>query len=188
MNKNEKYFEQKFIECSKFLKAKPKEIVSLKYREIRAHHYYSELLDQLNTIAGLKVDNIGQVMNGNAYNISYCGQNIVIVEHETGLEILYIAGSIASLVGIVLQVSSMINDYRRKPAPFPHDMRDTEIRYFDKNGDFIEEHRPNYLPYEIFLLPQSNNQEIELLKKRIDNIEKKITKLTNKKPKTKMNK
>ena len=184
MTGNEKYFEQKFKECSAFLQAKPKDIVSLKYRDYRDSHYYTELLVQLNNISGLNVNNIGHAMNGKAYYISYGGQSIILVEHETGLEILYIAGSIASLIGLVLQISSMISNHRRKIPPFSHDMSDAEIRYFDKKGNFVEEHRPNYLPYEIFLLPQPNNQEIELLKLRLDNIEKKIKRTTNK-PKNK---
>ena len=44
-------------------------------------------------------------MGGDAYVISQDQQKLVIVEHETGLEILYIAGSIASLIGLVLQIS-----------------------------------------------------------------------------------
>ncbi|MCX6158109.1 MAG: hypothetical protein NTY74_09060 [Ignavibacteriae bacterium] len=178
MNGDKKYFEQKFNECSKYLKAKPNNLVSLKYREIRDHESYNELLDKLKNIEGLEIKSIGNVMNGVAYNISYGEQNIIIVEHETGLEILYIAGSIAGIIGLVLQVGSMINNHRRM-TPFHHEIRETEIRYFDKKGNFIEERRTNYLPYEAFLLPQSS-KEIKLLKKRIDNLEKEITWLKSK--------
>jgi hypothetical protein len=185
MNGNEKYFEQKFNECSKFIKAKPKDIVSLKYREIRDHYFYQELLANLTNIEGLEIENLGHIMNGVSYKVSYGSQGIVIVEHETGLEILYISGSIASLIALVLQVASMIGDRRNKMHSYPNDLKDVEVRYFDKKGDFIEEHRPNYLPFEIFLLPQAFITEIEVLNKRVNSLEKKIRQLTIKQKKGK---
>ena len=178
MNGNSKYFEQKFNDCSKLLMSKPNDIVSLKYRDIRDHDYYTELLDKLHAIRGIKIENIGRILNGQAYSVSYGEQKIILVEHETGLEILYISGSIASLIALVLQVGTMISDHRRKSTPFQHDHRETEIRYFDEKGNFIEEHRENYMPYEAFLLPASNDKEIELLKKRIDKLQKEVDKLT----------
>jgi len=177
MNGNEKYFQQKFIECSKFIVAKPTDIVSLKYREIRDHNYYLELLDELSKVKGLKIDNIGYVLQGNAYKISYGSQEIIIVEHETGLEILYIAGAIAGIIGLVLQVSSIIGHHGPRSFSFPYDLRDVEMRYFDNQGKFIEERRHNYLPYEIFLPSQQTDQDIELIKKRLDKIEKKLNQL-----------
>lgn len=180
MSEEQKYFEQKFKECSKFLKSNPKDIISLKYKEFRDNYYYTELLDQLNNIDNVKINNIGNAMNGKAFKISYGEQNIIIVEHETGLEVLCIAGSIASLVSLVLYVSSMINDHRKGYTRFPNGMRSTEIRYFDKKGNFRKEYKANYIPTEIFLLPQAYNQEIESLKQKIVTLEKKIEKLTSK--------
>jgi len=185
MKGDEKYFEQKFNECSKFIKTRPKNIVSLKYRGIRDNNFYQELLGNLNGIEGLQVSNLGNVMNGISHKISYASQDIIIVEHETGLEILYISGSIASLIGLVLQVASMIGDGRNRMHSYSDDFRDVEIRYFNKHGDFIEEHKPNYLPYEIFLFPQSIIKEIEVLNKRINSLEKKIKQLTGKQKKEK---
>jgi hypothetical protein len=187
MNGNEKYFKQKFNEFTKFIKAKPEEIVSLKYRDSNDNYFYEELLDKLNKIDGITVDTLGYVLNGKAHKISYGSQNIVLVEHETGLEILYISGSIASLIALVLQVGSMISNHRNRTHSFPHDMRDVEIRYFDKKGHLIEEHRPNYLPYEIFLSPQPDNKEIDKLKKRLDDLEKKVKNLTSSKKKINKN-
>ena len=155
MNANPKYFRQKFDECSKLLNSKPNEIVSLKYRDIRDHSYYVELLNRLNEISGITIDNNGYALNGQAYSISYSGQKIILVEHETGLEILYIAGSVAGIIGLVLQIGSMLIGHRKRPPSNKFDHGETEIRYFDKKGKFIEDHRPNYLPYEVFLLPKS---------------------------------
>jgi hypothetical protein len=177
MNNDENYFRQKFQECAKFLKVKPSDLISLKYREMRDHHYYNELLTYLRDVKGLNIEDIGHVLNGQAYIVSYGDQEIVLVEHETGLEILYIAGSIASLIGLILQISSMVNKHLRHMDSFPPYSDDVEIRRFDKAGKFIEEHRHHYLPYEVFLLPSSNS-EVELLKKRIATLEKKLNKLS----------
>jgi len=185
VDNNESYFRQKFNECGKHLNVQPSNLVSLKYREIRDHHYYTELLRHLEHIKGLNVKDIGNVLNGRAYLVSYGNQSIVFVEHETGLEILYVAGSIASLIGLVLQISSTITSQRRNLGPFPPHFEDIEIRYFDDSDKFIEEHRPDYLPYELFLLPQPENTEIELMKKRIANLEKKLGKLTKQQTKKK---
>jgi len=185
MNYNENYFRQKFNACGKYLNVKPTNLISLKYRENRDHQYYTELLGHLKNIKGFNIKNLGNVLNGQAYLISYGEQNIVLVEHETGLEILYIAGSIASLIGLVLQISSTISNRRQHFDPISHYSEDVEVRYFDKTDKFIEEHKHNYLPYEIFLIPQSANIDIELLKKRIINLEKKINKLSKEQTKKK---
>jgi hypothetical protein len=180
MNSNENYFRQKFKECGKLLNVKPINLVSLKYREIRDHHYYLELLGHLKNIKGLAIKDIGNALNGRAYFVSYDNQNIILVEHETGLEILYIAGSIAGLIGLILQISSMISNRRHNFDSFPSSFEDAEVRYFDNTNKFIEERKHHYLPYEIFLLPRSNNADIELLKNKIVKLEKKVDKLTKK--------
>ncbi len=185
MNNNENYFRQKFKECGKFLNVKPANLISLKYREMRDHHYYIELLGHLKNIKGLAIKDIGDALNGKAYFVSYGNQNIVLVEHETGLEILYIAGSIASLIGLVLQISSMISNRRQRFDSFPSSFEDVEVRYFDNADKLIEEHKHHYLPYEIFLLPQSNNADTELLRNRIAKLEKKIDRLTKEQTKNK---
>jgi|GEM_PF-2458835 hypothetical protein len=185
MNSNEIYFQQKFKDCGKILKIEPTSLVSIKYREIREHGYYIELLEYLKNINNLKIKDIGNTLNGRAYLVSYANQKIVLVEHETGLEILYIAGSVASLIGLVLQISSMISNHRHRINFHHPSIDDVEIRYFDKENKFIEEHKHHYLPYEVFLLPQSSNIEIELLKNKIVKLEKKIDRLSKKQTKKK---
>jgi hypothetical protein len=185
MNNNENYFRQKFLECGKYLSAKPANLVSLKYREVRDHQYYTELLDHLKKINGLNVKDMGNTLNGRAYLVSSNNQNIILVEHETGLEILYVAGSIASLIGLVLQISSMIGNHRRHMDSFSAHFEEVEIRYFDDTGKFMEEHKHNYMPYEIFLPPISNNNDIELLNKRIAKLEKEMKFLSSKQVKKK---
>jgi hypothetical protein len=66
----------------------------------------------------------------------------------------------------------------------PH-LENVEVRRFGSSGKLIEEHRHSFLPYEVFLLPQPDNVEIELMKKRMAGLEKKLNKLTKQRPKKK---
>ncbi len=184
MHRDESYFLKKFAECGKYLAVPPSKLVSLKYREIRDYEYYKELLEKLRNVDSLTIKDIGNALNGHAYLLSYGRQKIVLVEHETGLEILYIAGSIASLIGFVLQISSSIRS-RRHQHFFPPHIEDVEVRRFDSSGKLAEEHIHGFLPPEMFLPPQPDNAEIEQMKKQITSLEKKLTKLTKKQPKKK---
>lgn len=185
MNPNEKYIRQKFEEGAKHLEAGARELVSLKYRQVGDRRYYDELLRELRSIKSLSVKDIGHTMAGQGYILSYGKQRIALVEHETGLEILYIGGSIASIIGLVLYVGSMIRDHRRGFDRFPSDFENVEIRYFDQSNKYIEEHHHHYLPQEVFLLPESKDSEIEKLKAKIARLEKKIALLKKKQPKRK---
>ncbi len=175
---NDVYFKQKFEECAHVLNVKPTKLISLKYREVRDDGYYVELLNRLKSINGIHIKDIGPALNGHAYLISLGGQNIVLVEHETGLEILYIAGSVASLIGFVLQVGSMIGSHRGHYIGPPSHLDDVEVRYFDEADNLIGEHRHDYFPYEVFLPPETNQAEIDRLAKRVATLEKKLKVLT----------
>ncbi len=175
---NEMYFKQKFEECGRLLNAKPNRLISLKYREIRDNGYYVELLNRLKSINGIHIKDIGSALNGHAYLISRGGQDVILVEHETGLEILYIASSVAGLVGFVLQIGSMIGRHRGHYIGPPSHLDDVEVRYFDESDNLIEEHRPDYFPYEVFLPPETNQTEIDRLTKRVATLEKKLKALT----------
>lgn len=136
MHNGEDYFLRKFTECGKYLNVPPSKLVFLTYREMRDHEYYTELLRRLENIDNLAVKDIGNALNGRGYLLSYGRQSIVLVEHETGLEILYIAGSIASLIGLVLQISSSISSHRHPSGSFPPHLEDVEVRRFDNPGKF----------------------------------------------------
>lgn len=174
MSDQDKYFMQKFQECSNHLCAQPKEIISLKYRGIRDSQYYHELLYILKNIKGIDIKAIGYAMGGNAYIISDKNQKIVLVEHETGLEVLYIAGSIASLIQLVLQIGLMISNHQRMNHFHSNDMEGVEIRYIDKKGKYIEEHKPYYLPYEMFQSEYISTDELNIIRKRIALLESKV--------------
>ncbi len=182
---NEKYFKQKFEECGRLLNVKASQIVSLKYREMIDGGYYTELLDGLKATDGIHIKDIGSALNGHAYLVLRGTQNIVLVEHETGLEILYIASSITGLIGFVLQVGSMIANRRRHHMGPPLHLDDVEVRYLDQADNLIEEHRHDYFPYEVFLPPETNQAEIERLTKRVATLERKLKAMTAKPAKRK---
>ena len=175
---NEMYYKQKLEECGLLLNVKPSQIVSLKCREMMDHGYYTDLLDRLKATNTIHIKDVGSAFNGHAYLVSRGAQNIVLVEHETGLEILYIASSIAGLVRFVLQVGSMIGNRRRHHMGPPIHLDDVEVRYLDEADNLIEEHRRDYFPYEVFLPPETNQAEIEQLTKRVATVERKLKALT----------
>lgn len=179
------YFYQKFIDCGNILNVQHDRLVSLKYRSIRYHIDYIDILDNLRKIKGMVINDLGIKLNGHAYLITCYNQSIVLVEHETGLEILYIASSIASIIGLVIQISSMVSNHRMKTQSFKEPFEDVELRFFNNKGEFIKEQKHNYFPIEMSIPPSDNNAEIELIKKKIASLEKKVDKLL--KVKTKNN-
>jgi hypothetical protein len=78
-------------------------------------------------------------LQGQGHLISHGKTKLIIVEHETGLEILYVAGSIASLVGLiplVLQCWGGIRGYLSRPHH--RDFQRVEIRRLDGKGHLVE--------------------------------------------------
>lgn len=65
---------------------------------------------------------------------------LVLVEHESGLEILYIAGSIASLISLVPLVLQVWGSIRHGLARTGAGAQQMEIRRLDGGGQLIEEH------------------------------------------------
>lgn len=170
MNGDEKYFRDKFAQASKHLGAPAKQIVSLKYRAVSDYDYYVQLLKRLHAVKALAVSDLGHTLSGHGYLLSYGDQKVIFVEHETGLELLYIAGSVASIIGFVVQLASTIRNRRRDPFPIAFDV--VEIRYFDESGAFLQEHSHQPLPPEAFMLPPSPDAKVKELEDRIAKLER----------------
>ena len=133
-------FIKKFEEASKHLNVKPEQVVSLKIRDNVHSSEYTALLEGLRNEGGLNPKPINNNLQGNGYLLEDGKNRIIIVEHETGLELLYIAGSIASLVGLisfVIQVWSWIQNKHGRGRY--HDFQRVETRYFDNRGKLIED-------------------------------------------------
>jgi len=82
---------------------------------------------------------------GQGHIVGQGDQKIIVVEHETGLEILYIAGSVASIIGIiplVLRYWGAVRGYiDRRHA---NHARSIEIRRIDIAGNLREEHSSDF--------------------------------------------
>src|ERR1035437_6750377 len=125
MDYREKNFREKFKSASEYLKCKPDEIISIKLRGIvNDHDYYRMLLDFLKRNNKIAIQELHGNFQGNAFIIPFDKSKIIYIEHETGLEILYIAGSIASLVSLVpaiLQIWKMIISKNNRHGREPYD-------------------------------------------------------------------
>ena len=73
----------------------------LKFREdVGSNSDYRDLLDTLQHEAGVHYSKVDGDLQGRGYIVGLEKVKLLLVEHETGLEVLYIAGSIASCVRI----------------------------------------------------------------------------------------
>jgi hypothetical protein len=142
MDYREKTFKAKFASAGKHLGVAPDQIVSLKLRDtVHSYEEYHEMLRVLEHEAGIHWSKIDGDLQGQGYLVDNDGQKVIIVEHETGLEILYIAGSIASLIGlvpVVLQCWGGIRGYL--DHRHAHQFRNVEIRRIGSDGSLKEDH------------------------------------------------
>ncbi|WP_171970419.1 hypothetical protein [Cuniculiplasma divulgatum] len=132
----DKNFHEKFESASKELNGNGiYDVESLKFRSM-SYYGYTDLLKQLKL---LKVEKAKGNYQGMAWKITEeNGHSILIVEHETGLEILYVVGAIASVTDLIWKVASLWN--RGRLRHFPEFERfEMERRRFGKNDLLIEE-------------------------------------------------
>jgi len=135
-------FRRKFKDAGKCLGALPHEIVSMKVREtVTSYSEYHEFLRALEHQAGMRSSPVSGDLQGKSYLISDGSSKIIFVEHESGLEILYIAGSIASLVGLVPMVLQGWRAFRgRHHGRHDFENGSIEIRHVDEKGKLLERH------------------------------------------------
>ncbi len=142
MDHREESFQRKFSSAAQHLNVSRDRIVSLKFREnVGSYNDYRELLDTLQHEAGVHYSEVDGDLQGRGYIVGLEKVKLLLVEHETGLEVLYIAGSIASLFGLIpliLQGWAAIRG--RFPGRRPHMDGPVEIRRIDNAGRLQEEH------------------------------------------------
>jgi len=177
-NRTDKFL-RKFDDAAKYLGIdSAHRIVSLKYRENVGHTDYETLIDgYLQHDLNLEVQRLKGDFQGNAWLIKDSEHNaVVLVEHETGLEILYIASAIASLVSLIPLISSGWKNLRdRFAGPRFHldKMTRVEIRSFNSKKQLVEKH---VLSVESYVLEESL-KEIVVLSARVKQLEKEIAKI-----------
>ena len=192
-------FKEKFFSASKVLKTNFDEITSLKIRELlNDYSEYHRLLERL-ALDGIAITPINGNFQGKAYLVSNVEEQAIIVEHETGLEILYISSSIATFLGLIpaiiqawkyLRKKIRGNKYDNMESDYIED-RKAEIRYFNKNGELIEEkqslfierhnnlkdyHLSNDVLRKLGLILQEQSERISKLEKELKNLNEKYVK------------
>jgi hypothetical protein len=170
MNYREENFIKKFNSASRHFGVKPNEIISLKIREmVNSYSEYHEFLRVLEHEAGIKYSPIKGEMQGQGYLLTDGDARVIIVEHESGLEILYIIGSVASIVGIVPLVLQGWRAFRRRHIgrnPFA-DERAVEIRKLDEKGHLCEDHHHDSIVSGI--VPLNLNPAFTTTAKKMEN-------------------
>lgn len=131
------------------------DLVSLKYRGHRdvPSSDYLHFVDDLRRHQGVDVVPVNGAFGGQAWIVKDKAQNrAILVEHETGLEILGAIGSVASLIALLPMISSGWTRLRNRLFGPPYDGPDVEgieVRRIDLNGDLIEQQLPSV---EVYIL------------------------------------
>jgi len=173
-------FAQRFRSAQTHLKAQGiHDMVSLKYRGRRdvPGSNYLHLLDDLKRDLGLDVAPVDGGFGGQAWLVTDRAQNrAILVEHETGLEILGAIGSVASLIALLPMISSGWARLRHRFFGLPDDRPDVEgieVRRINLDGNLIEEQLPSI---EVYFL-NSALRDHSLLTQRVNRLEDEVERL-----------
>jgi hypothetical protein len=206
MNDRENNIITRLSSAGDILQTPPEEIISIKIREKNVFNRdYKSLIERLVLFANVSVMPITDSFHGNAYLITLSNEKIILVEHETGLEILYITGSIASFIGLIpitLQLWRSVHKKNRNKVKNINDhyqLRDltqTEVRYINLHGALIEEKQvdlfnssildklkiddfstPNRLIIRMGNLIDDQNTRILIMEERLRILEDEVVKL-----------
>src|SRR5271157_4915187 len=94
-------FRRRFANAAGILNAKPHEIASMKFRSNAPAVSYSEFYDLLRRSHGITLSPVKTDEYERGMLVTLGDGKVIVVEHETGLEILNTAGSIASLIALI---------------------------------------------------------------------------------------
>ncbi|MCB4792821.1 MAG: hypothetical protein LHV68_13210 [Elusimicrobia bacterium] len=123
-----------------------KNIISVKFRENCVHSSdYHELVEYLKHTPNISINSIN--VNRSAWLVEDKNNNrIIVFEHETGLELLYIAGSIASLISLIPLICNAWNCIgdRFRRYRYHNDIKNkTELRKFNNKEELVEQQIDN---------------------------------------------
>jgi len=155
------------------------DIVSLRYRDDCVNDSeYADFIDHyLRQTLGLEIIKADGDFWGQAWLVRDEHQNsVILVQHETGLEILAVDGSIASLITLLPMISSGWNWLRDRFHRHPMNRGNegaVEIRRFNQTNILIEQQAPSV---EVYVLG-ATLQEHALLKQRVQVLETELANL-----------
>jgi hypothetical protein len=131
-------FHIKFNTAGNALGVAPEKIVSLKIRDcVNSYSEYHDMVHALEMEFGVQSSPVSGELQGKGYLLIKQNSKVIIVEHETGLEILYIAGSIASLISLIPIILQAWNALRRFTNP-RNPFHAVEVRRLDEKGELHE--------------------------------------------------
>lgn len=175
MDYREKIFRKRFENAQKILKTKSfQDIISIKIREHCVNSSeYREYIKYIEHDLMLEVRPVNEEFGEHDEWLvtDRQGNSVLLFEHETGLEILYTAGAIASLIALLPILSNGWKFFRNKFHDRFHHSQDVEVRKFNQNI-FIEESTVNIENYIL--------EENKKLLSKIDKLEKENKKLKQK--------
>src|SRR5271157_2840313 len=146
MDNRAQSFVRKFSDAQKFLGITSiHDIVSLKYRDNAvSYRDYDRFVEEgLKRELGFEIKEVKGDFQGKAWLVTDRNDNsAILVEHETGLEILFIAGSIASLLSLIPMINSGWKYIRNKFSDWPsfrNEVVGVEKRTIDSKNQLVEE-------------------------------------------------
>ncbi len=140
MDYRTKNFQEKFASASTVLGIPPTEIMSVKLRDmVNSYSEYDAFFHELEHRYRFRVTPVQGEFQGKGYAFTDGRDTIILVQHESGLEILNAAAAVATLVGLVPLVIQAWRAFRRNHRDHP-EPREIEIRRIDSAGNLIEEH------------------------------------------------
>lgn len=169
-----KEFRERFgIAAAELGARSPSDIESLKFRSLSNLYRYDELLKNLD---GIRTKKVGGWHYGTAWKVTdNSGNAIILEEHETGLEILYVVGSVSSIIALVQSIISAFGKHRGHrffPEELMHELR-IERRKFGGGGKLEEDFIPSLEVWIVTHLIEQNDRLIE----RISSMEKELQEL-----------
>ncbi len=177
MDYRKEAFTRKFENAGKCLGVAPDQIISLKLRDmVLSYNDYRETLSIMEHEAGVLSEELDDDFFGRGYLLRQGDLKIIFVEHETGLEILYIAGSMASLIQLIPLVLKFWNKVRgRLNHRHVKKNQNIEIRRIDAVRNISEMEINNYEELLVFLMVHGVENELKSLRTEIDTLSKRMT-------------
>lgn len=155
-------------------------LVSLKYRNDHpdfSHSDYPHFIHHyLKGELHFNVKQVASEFGEQAWLVSDKSQNsVILVEHETGLEILSALSSIATLIPLISSGWTKLRD-KFSHRHFDHPNSGVEVRRFDQSNVLIEEQTPSVEVFILNIIQQDNallRQKVQQLEAEIDKIKQK---------------
>jgi hypothetical protein len=182
MDYREETFRRRFENASKEFGVRPNQVVSLKLRENVNTSEYREFFHVLEREMGLRVVPSKVDLQGQGYIVADHKVQIFLVEHESGLEILYAVGAIASIIDMIpriIQAWRFLHIHIR--GHHGTDLNEIEIRRIDQHDKLVEEHIPDVETNDRMLMGYMNPASFSikrLLETEMDIIVSQIQSLT----------